>query len=149
MSSSVLTTLQCTGNIMVTTSVSDDRSTIVYQENDDSFKDVTRLHRLYGHSYQVFRSLVSVDTGHLVTAGEDGRVITWDLVSGDEIQRDETSGGSPVWSVAWCDDSVVFGAGDGSVNITTCHTGDTAHRPLPGVSEDKCRRQNTYHGCRW
>ena len=88
-----------TGNIMVTNS--DDRNTIVYQVNDDSFKDVTRLHRLYGHSYRVFRSLVSVDTGHLVTAGEDGRVITWDLVSGDEIQRDETSGGSPVWSVAW------------------------------------------------
>ena len=112
-------------DIIVTTS--DDRSSIVYRSTGPGFRSVETLHRVYGHSARVFRSLISVSRSVVVTAGEDGRLISWNMVTGDQEQSWISNGGSAVWSVAaLSDESVVSGGGDGSV-VTTHLTNTTHH----------------------
>ena len=69
------------GDTLVTTS--DDRSSLVYRCGDPGFTEVSLVHRLRGHTARVFRSLVFEARDLVITAGEDGRVMTWGLTSGD------------------------------------------------------------------
>ena len=115
------------GDTVVTTS--DDRSCIVYRSEDPGLARVSQLHRLYGHTARVFRSLVSSSRGLVVTAGEDGRLVTWDLGSGRQLEAVETGGGAAVWSLALQGDCVLSGAGDGSVTRTSISSQDSV-RPV-------------------
>jgi len=121
----VIFSVNLSDNIIVTTS--DDRSSIVYTVKDEMFTDVQQLYRLHGHSYRVFRSLLSVENDIVVTAGEDGRVITWSLSSGQEIDRSNLA--SCVWSVSWLGpNDIICGAGDCSLSVINIR--DSEKKPL-------------------
>ena len=114
---------------------SDDRSCLVYRCGEAGLTDVSLDHRLRGHTARVFRSLVCEARDLVITAGEDGRVITWRLTSGDQVQSAETNGGSAVWSLEVSGEDVVSGGGDGSVTRTRISDGgrDNDVRSLGGL----------------
>ena len=112
----VIFSVNYANGVIVTTS--DDRSSIVYRVRDDIMGEVEQVHRLYGHTARVFRSLIMGDTS-VVTAGEDGRLISWCQTTGAELARQEPHAGSAVWSVASVSGHLVSGGGDGSVSVTT------------------------------
>ena len=90
---------------------SDDRSVILYQVSP-AFSEVRQVRRLWAHTGRVFRVLVSPDLPLVLTAGEDGRLITWSQ-TGAQLETLET--GCPVWSLAGRASSVLVGAADGSL----------------------------------
>ena len=85
----VIFSVTYSGNTIVTTS--DDRSSLVYRCGEAGLTDASLAHRLRGHTARVFRSLVCEARDLVITAGEDGRVITWRLTSGDQVQSAETN----------------------------------------------------------
>ena len=85
---------------------SDDRTVILYQVSP-TFTEVTQLRRLWAHTARVFRVLVSWDSPVVLSAGEDGRLITWSLQTGAQLDTVET--GSPVWSLAMRGSTVLAG----------------------------------------
>ena len=117
----VIFSVTYSGNTVVTTS--DDRSSLVYRCGEAGLTEVSLAHRLRGHTARVFRSLVCEARDIVITAGEDGRVMTWGLTSGDLVQSEETNGGSAVWSLEISDEDVVSGGGDGSVTRTRISDG--------------------------
>lgn len=48
----------------------------------------------------------------LATTGSDGRVVLWDVQTGEQIVEFR-QGGRPVWSVAWSPDGDYLAAGNG------------------------------------
>ena len=96
--------------VLVTSS--DDRSSILYTCNE-SFTEVVQVARLWGHTARVFRLGVSEERRTLVSAGEDGRLVSWSLDTGARLDTVQTS--APVWSLAVRGSSILAGGGDGSV----------------------------------
>ena len=112
-------------NLVCTTS--DDRSSrifrVAFKSNNSSisrsFEDWSTAEIIYqrsvcGHSARIFRSWFS-ESDVLVTAGEDGRLIGWNLQNGDIIFDKICNNGSAVWSLTGFDQTIITGGGDGSI----------------------------------
>ena len=124
----VIFSVNYSGSKQIICSTSDDRSARVYQVTFTNLAEskyrsfgewtsatVTFTHSLYGHVARVFRSLISDTT--LMTVGEDGKVISWSLETGNKLKCCTANSGSAVWSLASVGEGeeVVTGGGNGSI----------------------------------
>ena len=104
---------------------SDDRTVILYQSSP-GLTEITQVRRLWAHTARVFRVLLCPDSRAVLSAGEDGRLLSWSLQTGQQLDSVQT--GCPVWSLAVRGNSVLAGAADGSVTSLTLASGEEEGR---------------------
>ena len=67
--------------------------------------EICAQHELYGHEARVWNSTIIrnsvMDSGQLVSLGEDSRICLWDLESGQLNLKFEAHPGASVWSSSW------------------------------------------------
>ncbi len=115
-----------------------DQYSLVYRCGEAGLTDVSLANRLRGHTARVFRSLVCEARDLVITAGEDGRVITWRLTSGDQVQSAETNQRS-FGCLEVSGEDVVSGGGSGGVTRTRISDGgrDNDVRSLGGLRDSR------------